>query len=105
MLRDTLAALEQLPEASARLRKNLPSRAHPVLAQLEVTARQNLLSAEAYNMVPGRDSPKWLSTPTTSATIDPEAILGRCWARASNPLCGTLCRGWVRLPLASATLC
>src|SRR5690242_10992976 len=32
-----------------------------------------------------------------------EANLGRCWARASNPLCGTLCRGWVRLPLASAT--
>lgn len=55
MLRDTLAALEQLPEASARLRKNLPSRARPVLAQLEVTVRQNLLPAEAYNMVPGRD--------------------------------------------------
>jgi len=55
MLRDTLAALEQLPEASARLRKNLPLRAHPALAQLEVTVRQNLLPAEAYNMVPGRD--------------------------------------------------
>ena len=37
-----------------------------------------------------------------SATIGLEASLGRCWARASNPLCGTLCRGWVRLPLASA---
>ena len=55
MLRDTLAALEQLPEASARLRKNLPRHAHPALAQLEVTVRQNLLPAEAYNMVPGRD--------------------------------------------------
>jgi hypothetical protein len=55
MLRDTFAALEQLPEASARFRKNLPSRAHPALAQLEVTIRQNLLPAEAYNMVPGRD--------------------------------------------------
>ena len=55
MLRDTLAALEQLPEAAARLRKNLPCRAHPALAQLEVTVRQNLLPAEAYNMVPGRD--------------------------------------------------
>src|SRR6516165_9681055 len=32
-----------------------------------------------------------------------EASLGRCWVRASNPLCGTLCRRWVRLPLASAT--
>jgi len=31
-----------------------------------------------------------------------EANLGRCWARASNPPCGTLCRRWVRLPLASA---
>jgi hypothetical protein len=55
MLRDTLAALEQLPEASSRFRKNLPPRAHPVLAQLEVTVRQKLLPAEAYNMVPGRD--------------------------------------------------
>jgi len=55
MLRDTLAALEQLPEAASRFRKNLPRRAHPVLAQLEVTVRQSLLPAEAYNMVPGRD--------------------------------------------------
>jgi len=55
MLRDTLAALEQLPEASTRFRKNLPRRAHPVLAQLVVSVRQSLLLAEAYNMVPGRD--------------------------------------------------
>jgi len=55
MVRDTLAALEQLPEASARFRKKLPRRAHPVLAQLEVTVRQSLPPAEAYNMVPGRD--------------------------------------------------
>ena len=55
MLRDTLAALEHLPEAASRFRKNLPRRAHPALAQLEVTARQGLLPAEAYNMVPGRD--------------------------------------------------
>jgi hypothetical protein len=55
MLRDTLAALEQLPEATVRLRRNLPKRAHPALAQLELTVRQNLLPAEAYNMVPGRD--------------------------------------------------
>jgi len=54
MLRDTLAALEQFPEASNRLRKNLPSRARPALAQLEATVRQGLLPAEAYNMVPGR---------------------------------------------------
>ena len=55
MLRDTLAALEQLPKASARFRKNLPPRAHPRLAKLEVTVRQSLLPAEAYNMVQGRD--------------------------------------------------
>jgi len=55
MLRDTLAALEQLPAACTRFRKNLPPRAHPRLAQLEVTVRQSLLPAEAYSMVPGRD--------------------------------------------------
>ena len=55
MLGDTLAALEQLPEASARFRKNLPRRAHPTLAQWEVTVRQRLQLAEAYNMVPGHD--------------------------------------------------
>jgi len=55
MLRDTLAALEQLPAACTRLRKNLPPRAHPRLAQLEVTVRQSLRPAEAYSMVPGHD--------------------------------------------------
>ena len=55
MLRDTLVAIEQLPEAASRLRKNLPRRAQPVLTQVEVTVRQSLLPAEAYNMVPGRD--------------------------------------------------
>src|SRR5260370_14941150 len=40
---------------------------------------------------------------TTLLQSASEAILGRCWARASNPLCGTLCRRWVRPPLASAT--
>jgi hypothetical protein len=55
MLRDTLAALEQLTQVSVRFRKNLPRRAHPALAQLEVAIRDSLLPAEAYNMVPGRD--------------------------------------------------
>jgi len=31
-----------------------------------------------------------------------EANPGRCRARTSNPACGTLYRGWVRHPLASA---
>jgi len=55
MLRDTLAALEQLPEASARFRRNLPRRAHPALAGLESTIRHSLPPAHAYHMVPGRD--------------------------------------------------
>jgi len=55
MLRDTLAALEQLPEARARFRKKLPPRAYPALPQLESTVRNALDPAQAYNMVPGRD--------------------------------------------------
>ncbi len=55
MLRDTLAALDQLPEASARLRTRLPSRAHRILPKLEIAVRHDLDPAEAYSMVPGRD--------------------------------------------------
>jgi hypothetical protein len=55
MLRDTLAALEQLPAACSRFRKNLPPKTHSILAQLEITIRKNLNMAEAYNMVPGRN--------------------------------------------------
>lgn len=55
MLRDTLASLEQLPELSARFKKNLPTRVYPTLTQLENTIRQSLRPTEAYNMVPGRD--------------------------------------------------
>ena len=55
MLRDTLAALDQLPAACSRFRKNLPPQAQPILAQLELTIRRNLNPVEAYNMVPGRN--------------------------------------------------
>jgi len=55
MLRDTLAALDQLPDACARFRTNLPGRAHAILAQLEITVRSALDPAEAYSMVPGRN--------------------------------------------------
>jgi hypothetical protein len=55
MLRDTLAALDQLPTACARLRKNLPSQTLPTLSQLELTIRANLNPTEAYNMVPDRN--------------------------------------------------
>jgi len=54
MLRDTLAALDQLPEACARFRTNLPRRAQSILAQMEITVRHSLDPAEAYSMVPGR---------------------------------------------------
>jgi hypothetical protein len=55
MVRDTLAALEQLPDACARFRKNLPKRAGPALLRLEPAVRTSLDPTEAYNMVPGRD--------------------------------------------------
>jgi hypothetical protein len=55
MLRDTLAALDQLPPKCAQFRAKLPARAHPGLEQLEVTIRKALNPKEAYNMVPGRD--------------------------------------------------
>src|SRR5260370_35744390 len=55
MLRDTLAALEQLPHAQARFRKNLPHRVHSSLAQLEASIRNSLQQAEAYTMVPVLD--------------------------------------------------
>jgi hypothetical protein len=55
MLRDTLAALEQLPAACSRFRKNLPPTTLSTLAQLELTIRNTLNTAEAYSMVPGRN--------------------------------------------------
>ena len=55
MLRDTLAALDQLPAACSRLRQNLPPPALPLLVQLELAVRMNLEPSEAYNMVPGRN--------------------------------------------------
>ncbi len=55
MLRDTKAALEQLPEVAAHFRKNLPARAHPEFERLEELIRKNLNPNEAYNMVPGRE--------------------------------------------------
>src|ERR1700687_2963258 len=54
MLRDTLAALDQLPESRARFRTHLPRRAHDILTQLEITVRRSLDPADAYSMVPGR---------------------------------------------------
>ena len=53
--RDSLAALDQLPTATARFRKKLPRRAHSTLADLETSIRRMLNPKEAYSMVPGRD--------------------------------------------------
>ena len=55
MLRDTLAALDQLPDATARFRKHLPKQAHQVLLKLEPVIRQSLNTDEAYNMIPGKE--------------------------------------------------
>src|SRR6266852_5628260 len=55
MLRDTLAALDQLPPKCAQFRGKLPARAHPTPEQLEGGVRKALNLKEAYNMVPGRD--------------------------------------------------
>ena len=55
MLRDTLAALEEVPTACAHFKKRLPQRALPALAQMEPTIRLRLHHSDAYSMVPGRD--------------------------------------------------
>jgi hypothetical protein len=55
MLRDTLAALEHLPATCDRFRTNLPQRARPILATLELQIRNSLDPSEAYNMLPGTD--------------------------------------------------
>ncbi len=54
-LRDTLAALDQLPKACDQFRRKLPPRAHPLLAQLKASIRKALNPKDAYTMVPGRD--------------------------------------------------
>ncbi len=54
MLRDTLAALDQLAGALTRFRNHLPTRAHPVLLKLEPVIRKSLNPREAYNMIPRR---------------------------------------------------
>ena len=55
MLRDTLAALIQLPKLSAQFRKKLPPQCQPTLTQLEERVRKTLRPDEAYQMIPGRD--------------------------------------------------
>ena len=97
MLRDTLAALNQLPEACARFRSNLPRRAQSILAQLEITVRRSLDPAEAYSMVPVA-APKTVKHPSHApppsmncCCATPPVTLTRCGAispraRASSAL-------------------
>lgn len=54
MLRDTLAALAQLPQACARFREHLPSHARSTLGTLEAPLRSQLNPADAYRMLPDR---------------------------------------------------
>lgn len=55
MLRDTLAALEQIPIDCTLFRRNLPPRARSIVASLEPVVRNSLDPREAYNMLPGTD--------------------------------------------------
>ena len=55
MLRDTIASLDQPPEAREQVRVRLPATAIPRVLRLEKTIRPRLDHAEAYNDVPGRD--------------------------------------------------
>jgi hypothetical protein len=55
MLRDTLAALEQLSNRMLKFRNLLPPHAQNNLTSLELSVRRSLNAREAYNMVPGRD--------------------------------------------------
>jgi len=55
MVRDTLAALDQLSTACTRFRKNLPRRAGLILLSLEPAVRNALDPSEAYNMIPASD--------------------------------------------------
>jgi hypothetical protein len=55
MLRDTLAALEQLTPQCAQFRRKLSARAQLRLAHLEASVRKTLNPREAYNTVPGKD--------------------------------------------------
>jgi len=55
MLRDTLAALEQLPQRLIQFHNLLPPRAQRTLPSLELSVRRSLNPREAYNMIPGRD--------------------------------------------------
>ena len=55
MLQQTLASLDQLSQRVTRFRKNLPTRSHPKLENLEASIRKALQHREAYNQVPGYD--------------------------------------------------
>ena len=55
MLRDTLASLDDLPDAREQVRSRLPAAATPRVLKIEKAIRASLDPSEAYNDVPGRD--------------------------------------------------
>jgi hypothetical protein len=63
MLRDTLAALEQLPDALIRFRKTLPQRTHSTLPGLGAVCPQDSRSSRGLQHGSGQRSPQRLSTP------------------------------------------
>jgi len=55
MVSDTLASLQELPDAREQVRARLPPAATPRVLKLEKAIRARLHPGEAYNDVPGRD--------------------------------------------------
>ena len=55
MLRDTLAALDHLPDGREQVRARLPAATTSRVLTLEKALRASLDASEAYNDVPGRD--------------------------------------------------
>ena len=62
VLRDTPAALDQLPESRARFRRDLPQRAIPRVAQLEISVRSALDPPKPITWLPVIDPQKLFST-------------------------------------------
>ena len=92
MLRDTQAALDQLPAACSRFRKTLPLQAHAPLSRLELTIRSKLNPAEAIIWSPV-ETPQTVKHPSQvpqNQPAGPHAILNRHLspeAHLENRLC------------------
>ena len=69
MLRDTLAALEQLPEALVRFRKTLPQRTHSTLPALEISVRKDSGSSQRLTAWFRAEIPKTVKHPRQSGRL------------------------------------